>query len=161
MAIVQAASKIEAHVEHITTLKQGQWGEYRSVLFLRSDRDGDEAKVWRSFKPHEVNQFHKGQAVNLIPTHRDGRQTWDIELVDTPQHSDISSPPKHTQPQPDKPVLTDEQKVAIAAYVDQMADLYVYCFSTANTKLDGAAEETVRAAASSLFISAQRKFHLA
>lgn len=162
MAIVQAARKIKARVEHITGLKQGQWGEYRSVLFIRPDKDGDNAKVWRSFKPHEVSQFQKGQTVNLIPTNRDGRQTWDIELIDTSQQQLSSSPPEQAQKeqQASKPVLTNDQKVAIAAYVDQMADLYAYCFSTASTKLDGATEETVRAAASSLFISTQRKFDL-
>jgi hypothetical protein len=56
--------------------------------------------------------------------------------------------------------LAGEVKSAIASYITNRADLYAFCFKQASRALGevGASEETVKCAASTLFISAQKKF---
>lgn len=58
--------------------------------------------------------------------------------------------------------LPPQKKKEIADYLDQQADLLAYCWKIANDKLKGTAfeEESVRCFASTLYISAQRKFGL-
>ena len=148
MAIRTAAAKVQATVEFITGVKSGEYGEYRSVLFRRSDLDGDGAKVWRSFQPHEVEIFCKGQTVFLVPTERKGKPTWDVEI------------PDEAPPAPITGHLSPEQKRAIASYVDGMGDLLKYCRDTAIAKLGDCDEETIRCSTASLFNAASRKFNL-
>ena len=169
MAIVSAASKIKAHVEYICEPKPSQYEQgsfYVSVLFMRCDRAGDDAKVWRSFSPHEAAQFEKGMAVNLIPTTRKNRQTWDIELIAEPTITATvapgTAPPSVTPVQNPKTMIGSHPKATVANYVDAMGDLYVHCYSTAIAKLpDEVSDAQVQGMASSLFIAAQRKFGLA
>ena len=169
MAIVSAASKIKAHVEYICEPKPSQYEQgsfYVSVLFMRCDRAGDDAKVWRSFSPHEAAQFEKGMAVNLIPTTRKNRQTWDIELIAEPTITATvapsTAPPSVTPVQNPKTMIGSHPKATVANYVDSMGDLYVHCYLTAIAKLpDGVSDAQVQGMASSLFIAAQRKFGLA
>lgn len=157
MVIRTAAQKTLATVEYITATKDGDYGPYRSVLFKRSDLQGDAAKVWRSLKPHEAEQFTKGQQVHLIPTERKGKQTWDIELL-SPTAAKSSAPPA-TSPAAST-TLAPEQKKAIAAYVEGQADLLAFCWQVAREKLPNKSEESHRCAASSLYIAAARKFDL-
>ena len=52
------------------------------------------------------------------------------------------------------------QAQAIGEYLDKMAALYAACYRRAATNLDGAPDAAIQAAASTVFISAQRKFSL-
>ena len=169
MAIVSAASKIKAHVEYICEPKPSQYEQgsfYVSVLFMRCDRAGEDGKVWRSFSVQEASQFERGMAVNLIPTIRKNRQTWDIELIAEPtitaSVAPSTAPPSMTQVQNPKTMIGKHPKATVANYVDSMGDLYVHCYSTAIAKLpDEVSDTQVQGMASSLFIAAQRKFGLA
>jgi len=153
MVIRTASQKIRASVSFITREKAGEYGPYRSVLFIRADRQGEDAKVWRSMKPHEAEGFSKNQQVYLIATERKGKPTWDVELIDSVE----ATPPA----QPTAQGMDPEQKREIAAYVGEMGDLWAYCLQTAQTKIGASVDgETVRCMASSLFISASRKFDL-
>jgi hypothetical protein len=159
MAIVSAATKVQATVEYITSPKTGQYGDYKSVLFKRCDRTGEDAKVWKSFSPADAAQFSIGQSVRLIPTERKGKATWDIELIESAQPTTPVSP---TTP-PAQQGMSPSQKKAVAAYVEEMGALYRFCLEQASEQLSemDADSETIRCCASSLFISAQRKFNLA
>ena len=133
---------------------------------MRCDRAGDDAKVWRSFSPQQAQQFEKGMAVNLIPTTRKNRQTWDIELIAEPTITATVAPsiapPPVTPAQNPKTMIGKHPKSTVASYVDAMGDLYVHCYLTAIAKLpDGVSDAQVQGMASSLFIAAQRKFGLA
>ena len=169
MAIVSAASKVKAHVEYVCDPKPSQYDQgsfYVSVLFMRCDRAGDDAKVWRSFSPQEAAQFERGMAVNLIPATRKNRQTWDIELISEPAITATvtpsTAPPSVTPVQNPKTMIGTHPKSQVSDYVNSMGDLYVHCYSTAIAKLpDGVSDAQVQGMASSLFISAQRKFGLA
>lgn len=158
MVIRTAAEKVLATVEFITATKEGDYGPYRSVLFKRTDLEGDPAKVWRSMDPEDAEQFSKGQRVNLIPTtNKRGKPSWDIELLD----QQTTTTPTPVAPTTDStPQLTAGKKQAIAEYVSQQGDLLAYCWRVVEEKLAGKSEESHRCAASSLYIAAQRKFNL-
>ena len=165
MAIVQAAQKIGAYTKFITDVKQGQYGEYRSVLFLRNDKPfGKEQEVWRSMKPYEAEQFTKGQFVHLIPTQRDGRDTWDIEIPAVPSDPRPQQPvqmmPTATAPTvapvataPTVQSITPAQKRQWATDIDNSAKLFRRCYESAVTHcgdlVDNPSE--LRAIATTLF----------
>lgn len=165
MPILSAANKVPAVVGVVGQLKEGEFGQYHPVLFERQDKTqgSEDAKVWKSMKPADAAQLSKGQQVYLIPTQRQGRDTWDIELVGGPAPAPAQSPSAG---------LDDEKKKAIAQHVKDMARLYAYCFRQAREVLaplpcpnpddeeDPPTPEQIQACASSLFIAASRKFNL-
>jgi hypothetical protein len=142
-----AADKVPATVAGFGKLKDGQYGPYQSVLF-----EGDrlpEGKVWRSMEPEQAKQFVRGQAVYLVPTtNKQGKPSFDIELME----GGAAPAPVATPAAP--------QAQAIGEYLDKMAALYAACYRRAATNLDGAPDAAIQAAASTVFISAQRKFSL-
>lgn len=108
---------------------------------------GEDIKVWGS--PNDaIAQLTKGQQVTLL---FDGKG---YKLV------------ADNQPAQAKPTVATElsadQKRAIALYVNEQADLLKFCWVTASEKLDSLAsdEESIRCAASCLYIAATRKFGL-
>lgn len=157
MAIRTASQKVSAKVEFITGLKTGEFGEYRSVLFLRNDSEGEAAKVWRSFQPHEVSVFSKGQQVYLIPSERKSKATWDVELVESEAIAPIV--PAATA-HPAAVGIPASQKQAIASHATDLSKLYAFCLKQAKAELPGEDSETIRCAASAVFIALQRKFNL-
>ena len=58
--------------------------------------------------------------------------------------------------------MTPDTKKAIAAYVEDLAALYVFCFDTAKAKLGDrmANQEAIKDVGTTLFLSAVRKFNL-
>lgn len=164
MAIRMASDRILATVEAIGKLKQGQYGDFRSVLLQRSDIDGEGGKVWKSMKPSDAAKFTRGMQCWLIPTKRDGRDTFDVEIADPSAPLPSAAPAKpaakpepaseHHQP------LTPVQKRAIALYIAERSDLLGFCFETVHQRLavlDGTAQT---AAAIELYRSTARKFEL-
>lgn len=142
-----AADKIPATVAGFGKLKDGQYGPYQSVLF-EGDRLPD-GKVWRSMEPEQAKQFRRGQRVHLVPTkNKQGRDSWDIELMDTAPPAAIAAAPAAAQGQ------------EIGEYADRMAALYAACYRRASRTMDGAPDAAIQAAASSVFIACQRKFNL-
>ena len=120
-------------------------------------------------KPGEADRFSRGQQVYLLPTtNKKGNPSWDIELLSeaapaAPAESVTPPPTAAPSPSPQQQgtgELSKKQKQAIAAYVTGQADLLAYCWQAAEAKLPGKSEESHRCMASTLFISAQRKFSL-
>jgi hypothetical protein len=145
---------IEAKIELITEPKDGQYGPYRSVLFKTPEGE----KIWKSFPPdsEELSILKVGQKVRLIPSGKTkgGKDSHVIEPLDF-------SPTTATPPN-NSGLLTESQKYEIAGYIEQMAALYRFAYGQAAQHLKGMteSEETLRCCASSLFISAQKKFDL-
>lgn len=154
MAVITASSKILAVVEAIGKVKTGQFGEYQSVLLQRYDIEGEPGQLWKSMKPNDAAKFQKGVQCWLIPTYRDGKDTWDIELID-----DAPAPAQAEQPKPQHS-LTARQKHEIAQYIDSRSDLLAYCFQVANQKLAALDPDSQRTAAIELYRSAVNKFSL-
>lgn len=164
MAIRTATDKILAIVEYIGQQKEGKFGPAISILMKRHDLEGDAAKVWKTFKPSDAAKFQKGQQVALYPIFRDGRQTWDIEILDGPTaptspRPAAESPGKYNAPtQPTQ--LDKAQKLAVAAYIAERADLMSFCFQTATGKFPNLDAQQQAAAALELYRSAISKFNL-
>lgn len=156
--MAKVVTPITATVEFITAEKQGEYGPYRSVLFL--DPAGE--KIWKSFNPDadELGYLTKGTRVQLVPTaEKNGKVSHNIVLIDAPT---APAPTQQQATQANGTGLSPEQKREIAAYIDGQADLLRYCWQTAQSKLGDLelSEESIRCASSTLFISAQKKFHL-
>ena len=67
----------------------------------------------------DAAKLRKGMKVRLWPVRRDGRDTFDVKLIES-----VS-----TQHQP----LSPGQRIEIGAYMDQMANLYGYAWELAHT----------------------------
>jgi hypothetical protein len=112
--------------------------------------DGAEVKLWG--KPGDpIEGLSKNQPVTLA---FDGKSYKLAESAPTsPDRSSATVPSAGMPP---------ETKKAIAAYVEDLAALYVFCFDTAKAKLGDrmADQEAIKDVATTLFLSACRKFNL-
>lgn len=86
--MAKVVAPINARVEVIGKVKQGEYGPYRSVLFIDlSQPEGAEtAKLWKSFNDNDetVAQLSKGSRVQLVPSGKDkaGKDKHSIVLVE-------------------------------------------------------------------------------
>lgn len=137
-----------------------QEGEfYYPTLFLIDGIDDESHKLWKNLSGDEVSQIMKGDRVQLVPVGKDsqGNDKHNIVLLSSGSQTTAPAP----VPAPQEQGLTPELKRQIASYVGDMSDLYAYCLNTAQNKIGASSDsETVRCMASSLFISASRKFQL-
>jgi hypothetical protein len=132
---------------------------YYPTLFmdLSQPKGSESAKIWKNLSGDEVSQLVKGDQVQLVPagTDRNGKPKHNIMLVNGTQV-------QPSEEDADSGLLPHETKQAIATYVQEMSKLYRYCWGQAANQLGGMAteEESVRCAASSLFIAAKQKFSI-
>lgn len=112
-------------------------------------------------KPSDAAKFNKGMQAWLIPTSKDGKDAWDIELIDntTPLPNPRQVAPKAVD-LPAQYRIAEDRKQQIATYVNEMARLLAYCRSAAQQSLGEVDEETIRTSTASLFVATQRKFNL-
>ena len=119
---------------------------------------GEEIKLWGNPGDPTLTALKKGQQIAVVQD----QKGW--KLLNTPLSEDSQAQPgngngngkAHTPLDPD-------QKRAIAAYIDQIADLYSYCSKVAATKCvdpSNPYEEDIRAIATTLFIQTVKKFNL-
>jgi hypothetical protein len=151
---------INAVVEHVTDLKEGQYGVYKSVLFVTPQGES----IWKSFSPDspEMNILAKGTQVRLIPngSTKSGKPRHVIELVDSSLPPNAAGGQVAQEKQGSS--LSDDQKRAIAAYIAEQTQIYRFCYGEAVRALQGmgAQEGVFQSCAYSLFSAAQRKFDL-
>ena len=153
MAVVEAAAKIPATVAVISKLQTNEYGDYRSVLFESAALEG--GKLWRKMPPEQAERFQRGDAVNLIPTNKKGKPGWDIERLGS-----APAAASHQAVPPTADVAQVSQAQAIAEYMDKMAGLYAAAYRRAAAAMDGAPDDAIQAAASSVFIATKDKFML-
>lgn len=167
MAIRPAESKILASVAAFGKIKDSQYGEgrkFQSVLF-ESDRL-PEGKHWKSMSPSDAQGFRKGQQVWLVPVHREGRETFDIEIPSqstTAQSAQVNQSSHSATPQPiaHRP-LTPGQKRQVAEFITDVAAIQAFCWDQASAAMTGkgVSESVIQAFASGLAISSLRRFGL-
>ena len=168
-----STQRIEATISRFGKIQQSSYPPYdrvQSVLFTW--QNGTNAQeIWKTYPAAEAKLLKVGQPAFLSSrTGRNNQVIWEVDFANaaTPQ------PPVHppAQPQANRPAerglspapapvaLAPNQ--AIALWVETQAELYAQCFDAAWRALAAreVSEETVRAAASTLFISASRKFNL-
>lgn len=159
--MAKVVTPVTAIVEFITKEKAGEFGPYRSVLFLDESKSGDDAKIWKSFDPdsEELALLTKGARVQLIESGKtkSGKLSHNIVLLDSPPAPTVAPVP--TMPPANTASLTPEEKRAIATFGTDIIKAYAFLYGEAQRALEplGASEETIRAAASSALIACQRK----
>lgn len=154
LVMAKVVAPINARVEVIGKVKQGEYAPYRSVLSIDlSQPEGAEtAKLWKSFNDNDetVAQLSKGSRVQLVPSGKDkaGKEKHNIVIAE-------NSPTAKT------PLATDgwtlEQKQAIAAKIERHSDLLRFCLETVQRKFGSLVEpQDIRALATTLFLQAIR-----
>ena len=163
--MAKVVSAITATVEVIGKLKDGNYGPYRSVLFLdQAQPAGSEvAKIWKSLSEAEAAPLSKGARVQLVPAGKDrsGKDKHNIVLlegqaVSTPvvqPQSPIPPTPVPIRPSKIPPTWTDEQKREMSAAICDHADVLRFCLEVVQHKFAAVAEpREYRAIATTLYI---------
>jgi hypothetical protein len=145
-----------------------KYGERTVIDAVRRD-NGEKVTVWRG-GDDEYSQKHVIQNARLTLT-LDNKGKY--SLVEDPNLVNLGQPLPETVPvrpvhtynhkidnsnESDQSSLSPNQKREIAQYIQDMAKLYGFCLTQAETL--GVEGEDRRAIATTLFISAQRKFAL-
>lgn len=153
-------------------VKKTEFGERQNVVITYAD--GTEGKLWFKAGREPHVSLQKGQAIQVVIEKRDGKECKKLvkSVVTEPSRSDASQ----SSPSSPAPVasqrslsraevyepLSNERKKEIAAYIEEQTKLYKFCLEQALPvvrEVDGDLEDA-RAIATTLFISAQRKFGL-
>ena len=170
--MAKVVSAITATVEVIGKLKDGNYGPYRSVLFLdQAQPVGSEAsKIWKSLSEAEAAPLSKGARVQLVPAGKDrsGKDKHNIVLLEgqtqavsastgQPQ-SPIPPTPAPVRPSKIPPTWTDEQKREMSAAICDHADVLRFCLEVVQHKFAGVAEpREYRAIATTLYIQMMKQ----
>jgi phage tail sheath gpL-like len=118
--------------------------------------EGETLAIWRPDQDATLGALRSGAVVTLA---KDSKGK--ISLIDSPTEATPAAP-ETLNPDKPAPTMTGAQKREIASFVEEMGALYGFCYQTAAAKLPQDAPDAVsQACASSLFISAQRRFNLA
>ena len=169
-----ATQRIEAVISRFGKIQQSNYPPYarvQSVLFIWQNGSSTQ-EVWKTYPAEEAILLTVGQPVFLSSrTGRNNQVVWEVEFAALAT-SQPHQPPAQVQTyRTFKDCLTQSsvtppaaslQNQDISTWVQTQAELYAQCFDAAKRTLAAreVSEETVRAAASTLFISASRKFHL-
>jgi len=142
--------------------------DYRPVLFALPDG----SQRWKSYNEGspELDWLKKGQTYQATLT---GEDLTIIQPQGTtapqaqPQHQAAPMATAPTMaptaaPAGPAPTIPDDRKRQIAQYLQDLAALYAYSYSTAKHQLEphDAPAEAIQGAATTLFIQAARKFNL-
>ncbi len=172
----KVVSAITATVEHITALKDGDYGPYKSVLFFNTAEPpgSEEAKIWKSMSEEEVQPLRKGMIVQLVPAGKtkNGKEKHSIVLLEgkaTPVVSSKASPredqavrltpkplplaPKRPEGLP--PTWDLDTKKRLSALICDQADLYLFTIQTVQHKFgDSIGQHEQVTIATTLFLQA-------
>lgn len=161
--MAKIVNAIVAKVEVIGKLKEGAYGQYRSVLFLdQSQPVGSEAaKIWKSLTDEEAQGLTKGTIVHLVPAGKDrqGKDKHNILRLDTNLPAS-AAPTKREIYRPESIGATwsDEQKLALSAQICDHADLLRFCLEVAHEKFAELADSRdFRALATTLYLQILRQ----
>ena len=173
--------RIEATISRFGKIQQSNYPPYarvQSVLFTWQNGPSTQ-EVWKTFPAVEAQLLKVGQPAFLSSrTGRNNQVIWEVEFMGgtaaaspppaAPQTA--PAPAQFTNPSPaqfpGQPVShqapSPQPNQDIAHWIQNQAQLYAHCFGSAAQALTAyeVSEETIRAAASTLFISASRKFNL-
>ncbi len=125
--------------------------DYRPVLFALPDG----SQRWKSYNEGspELDWLKKGQTYQATLTGDD------LTII---QPQGQTEPQHQAAPAGPAPTIPDDRKRQIAQYLQDLAALYAYSYSTAKHQLEPheAPAEAIQGAATTLFIQAARKFNL-
>lgn len=115
--------------------------------------NGEEAKLWGPPGDVALLALRRGQTIQIAKDSK-GKYILIEQALSPGQAPVVEAPPL------DDGELDGEVKNAIASYITHRAALYSFCYQEASRELGKheANEETIKCAASTLFISAQKTF---
>jgi len=126
----------------------GRFGPRANVLAVLPD--GSEVKVWAA--PDELAGYRKGDPIHLV---QDAKGYKPVAIAQQPQRANHPAPQATAAPKP------GPDKAAIADFIQGQCRIYSYCYEQARSAMpDDAPLEAIQACASSVYISATRKFNL-
>ena len=176
----QAIQYLPAQITRFGRVQPGKYPPYervQSVLFTCQTSQGEKTH-WKTFPADEARLLKVGQPAYLYNIAGLGeRAKWDVTfnnaspagtqpapgtsrpLVPIPVAALAQAPALSLVPVPQAVTATAPD---ISTWINESAQLYAQCFDAAARTLAPreVSEETVRAAASTLYISASRKFNL-
>jgi hypothetical protein len=161
----------------ITAMVKGQPREVNTKYGQRAvmdclTPDGQEVSIWRNAGDREVLGRRNGERVTLG---LDSKGKYSLVETASTHLADPYALATATAPVPVKPVapavadtetetsegfLSPSQKREIAGYVGQMADLFNFCLTTVDQRVQNIESEDRRAIATTLYLSAQKQFGL-
>lgn len=117
--------------------------------------NGEEIKLWGNPGDSVLKSLRKGQSIQVV---KDDKGKY--SLVE--QAPATGQPPVAEAQALDTGELGEDTKNVIASYITNRADLYAFCYKQAYRSLGelGVTEETIKCAASTLYIATQKKFDL-
>lgn len=160
------AQRLPAKITRFGKVKPSQYPPYepiQSVLFT-CQTDLGEKEHWITYSAVEARLLKVGQPASLYNRAGMGdRPLWTAEFDTTPKPVQTPQviPSNLGSAQAPAPVELSAN-AEITMWIENQAELYATCFDAARRTLFAreVSEESVRAAASTLFISATRKFNL-
>ncbi|MCA2653028.1 hypothetical protein [Microcystis sp. M061S2] len=142
----------------------------RLVIDAMARDTGEKITLWRPSDDDYSKKFVVRDMPITVAIDAKGK----FSLVENPDHLKLGKPlpvePVRVQPvhnydhkiektsESDQSLLSPDKKREIASYISEMAKLYGFCLTQAESL--GAIDEDRRAIATTLFISAQKKFSL-
>lgn len=120
--------------------------------------NGEEIKVWGNPGDSVLKSLRKGQSIQVV---KDDKGKYSLV-----EQAPATGAPGQVAGGKDMPLdtgeLEGELKSAIASYITNRADLYAFCYKQASRSLGDfkVSEETIKCAASALFIATQKKFEI-
>ncbi len=141
------ATLIQATVEVVGKVKEGNFGPYCPVLFKLADG----SEQWKSYKPSapELGQLRKGQTYQMVKVGDE------LKLVDPAQT------PTATPAAPSDPYrLSDELKRSIATYASEQIKAFKFIYNAVGNEFEGVSAEDQRTIATTIYLQTQRKFGL-
>jgi hypothetical protein len=141
--------------------------DYRPCLFVLPDG----SQRWKSYNEGspELDWLKKGQTYQATLTGDDltiiqpqGQPTDQAQPAPQPQAAPMPTATPGSYAAGPAPTIPDDRKRQIAQYLQDLAALYAYSYSTAKHQLEphDAPAEAIQGAATTLFIQASRKFNL-
>lgn len=132
--------------------RETKYGQRINVLCILPS--GEEFRLWGNPGDERLIALQKGQQIEVLKDRKG------YKLVDLP--TDQPAPVQPAQTHLIAKPISQEMRSQVADYVTQMGQLYQFCWDSATLNLQGKAqdEESIRAAASSLFIAASKRFSL-
>jgi hypothetical protein len=141
--------------------------DYRPCLFVLPDG----SQRWKSYNEGspELEWLKKGQTYQATLTGDDltiiqpqGQPTEQAKPAPQPQAAPMTTATPGNYATGPAPTIPDDRKRQIAQYLQDLAALYAYSYSTAKHQLEphDAPAEAIQGAATTLFIQASRKFNL-
>jgi|694.fasta_scaffold46040_8 hypothetical protein len=138
-------AKVKSNPRNVTT-KHGE----RSVMDVILP-DGTETAIWGPANFQAIHTCSQGQTIQLT---KDAKNKLHI------RENETAIAPKIESNQTQYQGMSNETKKQVASYITEMSNLFNFCLKQVDNTVENITPDDRRAIATSLFISAQKKYSL-